>query len=74
MCQVNCRSELLARANANALHEKQRLQEANLKLKMKEEKLELKTHIEVPDARTKILEDIEKSMVEDQQLEKDTCM
>ncbi|XP_060582175.1 uncharacterized protein LOC132738634, partial [Ruditapes philippinarum] len=61
------KAELLARASA--LKEQRKLEEAKLSLQMKEKEFEIKTELQVSDARTKVLEDLERSMVDDQLLE-----
>ena len=59
--------ELLARAEA--LSEKKQLEEAKLKLKIQEEELEIKTELKVSDAKSKVIEELEKSMRDDDLLE-----
>lgn len=59
--------ELLARAEAIA--EKKQLEEAKLKLKFQEEELEIKTELKVSDAKARVIEELERSIMEDNILE-----
>ncbi|VDI00949.1 Hypothetical predicted protein [Mytilus galloprovincialis] len=61
------KAELIARANS--LADKKELEEAKLQLRMREEELEIKTEMQVSEARVKVIEAHEKSMREDQELE-----
>ena len=63
------RADLLARAAS--LEEKLALEQEKFRLKIKEE-LKLKTKIKVSDTRSKILKDLEKSMIEDNTWEDDS--
>lgn len=55
-------------AKALALDEQRKLEAAKLELKMKEE-LKIKTELQISDARSKLLEELEKSELRDQELE-----
>ena len=61
------KAELIARASA--LSQRRELEEAKLRLKLKEEELEIKTEIEITDAKTKIIEELEKSVLQDLEIE-----
>ncbi|CAG2192599.1 unnamed protein product [Mytilus edulis] len=61
------KAELLAREKS--LDEKKFIEEEKLKLRFKEEALEIKTELQVTDAKTRVIEELERSMLEDQQLE-----
>ncbi|CAG2235127.1 unnamed protein product [Mytilus edulis] len=61
------KAELIARANS--LADKKELEEAKLQLRMREEELEIKTEMQVSEAKVKVIEALEKSMREDQELE-----
>ncbi|VDI41133.1 Hypothetical predicted protein [Mytilus galloprovincialis] len=61
------KAELIARANS--LSDKKELEEAKLQLRMREEELEIKTEMQVSEAKVKVIEALEKSMREDQELE-----
>ena len=58
--------ELLARAEA--LHEKKQIEEAKLQLKIKEEELDIQTALKISDARTKIIEELERTELREKQL------
>ena len=61
------KAELLARAEA--ITEKKLLEEAKLKLKFQEEELEIKTELKVSDAKSRVIEELERSIMEDNILE-----
>jgi hypothetical protein len=63
------KAEILERQAA--LEEEEKLAEEKLKLKFKEERLKLKTEIRVSDAKSKVIEDLEKSMLYDDEVEHD---
>ena len=58
--------ELLARAEA--IHEKKQIEEARLQLKIKEEELDIQTALKISDARTKIIEELERTELREKQL------
>lgn len=49
--------------------DKKELEEAKLQLRLQEEDLEIKTEMQVSEAKVKVIEALEKSMREDQELE-----
>lgn len=55
-------------ARANSLKEKRKIEEEKLSLKIKEEELQIKTELEMSAANSRIIEDLDKSILEDQQL------
>ncbi|XP_060603364.1 uncharacterized protein LOC132756335 [Ruditapes philippinarum] len=57
--------------NAEIIERQAALEEEKLKLKFKEERLKLKTKIHVSDAKSKVIEDLEKSMLYDDEVEHD---
>jgi len=61
------KAELLARAKS--LANRQELEEQKLKLRHKEEELDIKVEMDVSDAKVKVIEALERSMIEDQELE-----
>jgi hypothetical protein len=60
------KAELLARAHA--LREKKLIEEEKLKIKLKEEEFQLRTEINVSDARAAVLEELERSEQEDEDI------
>ena len=60
------KAELLARTKT--LQEKRALEEEKLKLRFKEEELDLKTELQVSDAKAKVIEDLERSILQDQEM------
>ena len=56
--------ELLAKAR----HEKKQIEEAKLQLKIKEEELDIQTALKISDARTKIIEELERTELREKQL------
>ncbi|XP_045161949.2 uncharacterized protein LOC123526762 [Mercenaria mercenaria] len=62
--------ELLTRAAA--LKERQKIEEEKLKLKIKEEELELSTEIKISDAKTKVMDELEKSIRMDENIFEET--
>lgn len=63
--------ELIARQAA--LKEKQKIQEEKLRLNLKEEELDLATELKVSDAKTRILDELEKSMRQDTHINFETA-
>lgn len=60
------KAELIARAAA--LQEKKLIEEAKLQLRIKEEELDIQTALKISDARTKIIEELERSELREKQL------
>lgn len=56
------------KARASALTKKQEIETEKLRLKMKEQELELKTELQVSEAKSKVIEELERSILQDQQL------
>ena len=55
-------------ARAEAIHEKKQIEEARLQLKIKEEELDIQTALKISDARTKIIEELERTELREKQL------
>jgi len=56
------------KARASALTKKQEIETEKLKLKMKEQEFEIKTELQISEAKSKVIEELERSILQDQQL------
>lgn len=57
------------KARASSLAKNQEIETEKLKLKMKEQELEIKTELQVSEAKSKVIEELERSVLQDQQLD-----